>query len=79
MVDGKVTLSRDKGELFDFDMAQTALHSVWLACGSAPAKLAVVRYWGNDEQPVTFGDAVQPWWCNLPAARQTRQVWPADE
>ena len=79
LVDGKVTLSRDKGELFDCDMAQTALHSVWLACGSAPAKLAVVRYWGNDEQPVTFGDAVQPWCCNLPAVRQTRQVWPVDE
>jgi hypothetical protein len=79
LVDGKVTLSRDKGELFDFEMAQTALHSVWLACGSSPAKLAVVRYRGNGEQPVTFGDAVQPWCCNLPAARQTRQVWPVDE
>ena len=60
-------------------MAKTAPHSVCLACGSAPAKLAVVRYWGNKEQPVTFGDAVQPWCCNLPAVRQRRQVWLVDE
>ena len=61
VVDGEVSLSRSQGEQFDFEMTATALHMVWLSCGSLPAMVMVERYWGNQAEPVTLEEAVQPW------------------
>ena len=61
VVDGEVGLSRSQGEQLDFEMTATALHLVWLACGSLPSMVTVERYWDSQVQPSTLAEAVQPW------------------